>query len=166
MAAKMTVLGLILSSYPYLRSAMVRFPFITSNSKHPTFACPSRFTWWNVPWYNQLEMYNSRHWNFYYEIHWLFISFNIKRPGRSQGLLYKPLCHSFVWWLSLSHYSSTGRLTPWHRTPQWPISGDRFFFSVWSSFRKFLSIWLSWSPATQSNIFIYVRLFIQYFQYG
>ena len=26
MAAKMSVLGLILSSYPYLRSAMVRFP--------------------------------------------------------------------------------------------------------------------------------------------
>ena len=27
MAANMSVLGLILSSYPYLRSAMVRFPF-------------------------------------------------------------------------------------------------------------------------------------------
>ena len=27
MAAKLSVLGLILSSYPYLRSALVRFPF-------------------------------------------------------------------------------------------------------------------------------------------
>ena len=31
MAAKMSVLGLILSSYPYLRSAMVRFPFWLGN---------------------------------------------------------------------------------------------------------------------------------------
>ena len=30
MAAKISVLGLILSSFPYLRSAMVRFPFIHS----------------------------------------------------------------------------------------------------------------------------------------
>ena len=28
MAAKMSVLGLILSSYPYLRSALVRFPLM------------------------------------------------------------------------------------------------------------------------------------------
>ena len=32
MAAKMSVLGLILSSYPYLRSAMVWFPLSTSGS--------------------------------------------------------------------------------------------------------------------------------------
>ena len=33
MAAKMSVLGLILSSYPYLRSAMVRFPFNPNEHK-------------------------------------------------------------------------------------------------------------------------------------
>ena len=31
MAAKMGVLGLIMSFYPYLRSAMVRFPLIEKN---------------------------------------------------------------------------------------------------------------------------------------
>ena len=33
MAAKISALGLILSSYPYLRSAMVRFPFVVSLSQ-------------------------------------------------------------------------------------------------------------------------------------
>ena len=33
MAAKMSVLGLILSSYPYLTSAMVRFPFDETHDK-------------------------------------------------------------------------------------------------------------------------------------
>ena len=31
MAAKMSVLGLIMSSYPYLRSVMVRFPLESQN---------------------------------------------------------------------------------------------------------------------------------------
>ena len=38
MAAKTSVLGLILSSNPYLRSAMVRFPFVISNKLNLPFA--------------------------------------------------------------------------------------------------------------------------------
>ena len=42
MAAKMSVLGLILSSYPYLRSAMVRFPINPIN--HHSLAAISKVT--------------------------------------------------------------------------------------------------------------------------
>ena len=33
MAAKISVIGLIMSFYPYLRSAMVRFPFKMNNGQ-------------------------------------------------------------------------------------------------------------------------------------
>ena len=42
MEAKMRVLGLILSSYPYLRSAMVRFPLIPKLSKWAAPPCCSK----------------------------------------------------------------------------------------------------------------------------
>ena len=41
MTSKMSVLGLILSSYPYLRSVMVRFPFMTSYASLRSFAYDS-----------------------------------------------------------------------------------------------------------------------------
>ena len=53
MAANMSVLGLILPSYPYLRSAMIRFPFTVKKIEWKKY-CLEVPLWWTKLWWKKI----------------------------------------------------------------------------------------------------------------